>query len=171
MKNGKLVAVGQIHDLRAIGDLEVEKEYVEQARETFTPEEMQYINLVESAHQQVEALRSIEGRGSREDELDIPVEIEHDISQHYKDWNTLKGRLLCYDPKKVQTELGEKYKEYYEYFNSLYLGILLSLNSFTWGNDIDTMQAFQMVAANQQLFDEKGNLKKDKNGKLEMKRG
>ncbi|MDR0649909.1 MAG: hypothetical protein LBG59_00440 [Candidatus Peribacteria bacterium] len=61
-KNGKVVAVGQVHDLRAIGDLEVEKEFVEQTRDTFTPEEMQYINLVEAAHKQVEALRKIEGR-------------------------------------------------------------------------------------------------------------
>lgn len=60
LKKGKIVAVGQVHDLRAIGDLEVEKEYVEQVRNTFTPEELQYIDLVETAHKQVEELRSIE---------------------------------------------------------------------------------------------------------------
>ena len=48
--------MGQVHDLRAIGDLEVEKEYIEQVRDRFTPEEMQYINLVESAHKQLEKL-------------------------------------------------------------------------------------------------------------------
>jgi hypothetical protein len=49
-----------VHDLRAIGDLEVEKEFVEQVRAKFSVEEMQYINLVESAHKQVEALKSVE---------------------------------------------------------------------------------------------------------------
>ncbi|MDR2415266.1 MAG: hypothetical protein LBD75_01255 [Candidatus Peribacteria bacterium] len=73
------------------------------------------------------------------------MEIEHDISQQYKDWNTLKGRLLCYEPSVAQSKLLEEYKTYYEYFNALYLGILLSLNSFNWSNDIDTMSYFQQA--------------------------
>jgi hypothetical protein len=59
-KDRKVAIAGQVHDLRAIGDLPIEKEYVEQVRQHFTPEEMQYINLVESAHCQLESLRSIE---------------------------------------------------------------------------------------------------------------
>jgi hypothetical protein len=39
----------------------VEKAYVEQVRDHFTPEEMQYISLIESAHKQVEDLKSIQG--------------------------------------------------------------------------------------------------------------
>jgi hypothetical protein len=98
--------------------------------------------------------------------LDIPREIENDISQHWKDWNTLKGRLLCYNPEKAQLQLLDKdmgYKKYYDYFTTLYQGILLSLNSFKTSNDIDTMSYFQMALAkgNQELFDEKGALKKD----------
>ncbi|MDR0649908.1 MAG: hypothetical protein LBG59_00435 [Candidatus Peribacteria bacterium] len=73
------------------------------------------------------------------------MEIEHDISQHYKDWNTFVGRLKSYDPQKAQSLLLEEYKTYYEYFNALYLGILLSLNSFNWSNDIDTMSFFQQT--------------------------
>lgn len=169
-KDNKIVAVGQVHDLRAIWNIPVEKDFVEQARDTFTPEEMQYINLVESIHKQLESLRSIEGWGSREDDLDIPVEIEHDISQHYKDWNTLKGRLLCYDPKISQSLLQQEYITYYTYFDSLYRGILLSLNSFNWTNDIDTMSYFQQVLFNwgKELFDENGVLKKNKENELEI---
>jgi hypothetical protein len=167
--------------LRAIGDLAVEKEFVEQARDKFTPEEMQYINLVESARKKIEDLRNIEGVGSREDELDFPLEIENDISQHSKDWNTLKGRLLCYDPNKAQKLLlvdnqddpkKEKgYEYYYNYYNSLYLGILLSLNQFKSSNDIDTMSYFQQALYNGQkdLFDEKGMIKKDEKGKSIIK--
>ena len=61
MEKWKSCCSGQVHDLRAIGDLGVEKEYIEQVRNHFTPEEMQYINLVESARKQVEDLKSIQG--------------------------------------------------------------------------------------------------------------
>ena len=171
-KYWKIFAVGQIHDLRSIWDIEVEKEFVEQVRDTFTSEEMQYINLVNFAHHQVEELRSIEWGGSREDDLDIPIEIEHSISQWYKDWNTFVGRLKSYDPQMAQSLLQEEYKKYYEYFNSLYLWILFSLNSFTWSNDIDTMGMRNLVlyyGDGSKFFDEKWDLKKNKDWKLEIK--
>jgi hypothetical protein len=59
-KDGKIIAVGQKTDLRAIDDLPVEKEYVQQVREKFSDEEMQYIHTVEAAHKQLEALRNIQ---------------------------------------------------------------------------------------------------------------
>jgi len=174
-RNGKIVAVGQVHDLRAIGDLEVEKEYIERARDKFTPEEMQYINLVGSAREKVEDLKKVQG--SRwifwtgfEGDLDIPTEISVDISQHSKDWNTFKGRLLCYDPATAQNKLLYEYNDYYEYFTSIYRWILLKLNTFRCTNDVDTMGYFQDAVRrwNQEFFDEKWFLQKNIEGKLNI---
>jgi hypothetical protein len=168
-ENGEpqLIAVGQQVDLRNIR-FEVEKQYIEKTRETFAPDELKYITAVESAHQQLQSLRNVQGAKwlfweSHRGDLDIPTEIANDIDQHRKEWNTLKERLLYYDPSISSQELLEEYINYYEYFSALYRGMLLSLNGFKVSNDIDTIELFQRAMGNgyKDFFDEKGNLKKE----------
>jgi hypothetical protein len=171
----KLIAVGQQIDLRNI-NFEVEKQYVEKTREEFSEGEKKYINAVEEAHQQLQALRNVQGakrifRESHKGDLDIPTEIANDIDQHWKDWNTLKERFLYYDTSIAVSQLLQEYATYYDYFTTLYRGMLLSLNA-SKTNDIDTIAYFQQAMANgyKDLFDEKGNLKDEDTTKEKEKK-
>jgi len=105
----KLIAVGQQIDLRNI-HLDVEKQYVEKVRDTFSSDELKYINAVESAHQQLQSLRNVQGskwifRESHRGDLDIPTEIANDIDQYRKNRNMFKERLLYYIPSIAVSEL------------------------------------------------------------------
>lgn len=163
----QMIAVGQRVDLRNI-HFEVEKQCLEKAREDFSEEENHYIASVDLAHQQLQSLRNVQGAKrifweSHRGDLDIPTEIANDIDQHRKDWNIAKERFLHYEKAIAVRELLTQSQEYSDYFTNLYRGILLSLNTYSVSNDVDTMAYFQQAMANgyKDLFDEKGNLLKE----------
>lgn len=59
-KNGKLQILSMQTELETVKNLEAERSYFSKAREDFTEEEKRYIDRVESAHQRLEQLRSVE---------------------------------------------------------------------------------------------------------------
>ncbi len=143
-KNGKLQILSMQSELEGAGGLDAERSYFTKAREEFTEQEMRYINRVEAAHQRLEQLRSVEGIGSKEDELDLPQEIELLISDTYKEREKFKAELLLRDASKVvDIQTLNHYEDFISYFENLYQGILLQLMLFKTSNDLDSLSYYE----------------------------
>lgn len=121
--------------------------YLSPTREEFTEEEKVYIERVEKAHADVENLRNLWWTwlftDTFSDELDLPKEIEILISDKYKEWEKFKSDVLMYSASAASSIwIYEKYKEYAEYFENLYRGILLALTTYSMSNDVDSYALF-----------------------------
>ena len=140
---------------------DAEKSYITTARESFTEEEQYYIDRVEEARKKIEKIRSVKSVTSFEDDLDIPIEIEHLISEKVNEREEFKQNMLMYDESVAAAyDTSERYKEFAVYFENLYKWILTSLSWFKVSNDIDTFSLFSqsLYYWNQNLFDESWNL-------------
>lgn len=160
-----------------------DKSYVTNARETYTEEEQYYIDRVDSACKEIEALRSLEwfdlralfdSTYAKEDDLDLPVELERIISAKENERRDFKENVLLFDETKASSnEVLGKYIEYAEYFESMYRWMLILISWFTWSNDIDDIKYFAQAMAywSRNIFDEKWNLleiKKDVNDRNKL---
>ena len=148
--------------------LDAKATYLSPAREEFTEEEKVYVERVERAHADVENLRDLWWTwfltDTFTDELDLPKEIEIMISDKYKEWEKFKSDVMMYSPDSVvRIWIYERYKEFAEYFENLYRGILLALTTYSMSNDVDTYALFSQALAlwNWDYFDEKWALKED----------
>ncbi len=148
--------------------LDAKVTYLSPAREEFTEEEKVYVERVERAHADVENLRDLWWTwfltDTFTDELDLPKEIEIMISDKYKEWEKFKSDVMMYSPDSVaRIWIYERYKEFAEYFENLYRGILLALTTYSMSNDVDTYALFSQALAlwNWDYFDEKWALKDD----------
>ena len=148
--------------------LDAKVTYLSPAREEFTEEEKVYVERVERAHADVENLRDLWWTwfltDTFTDELDLPKEIEIMISDKYKEWEKFKSDVMMYSPDSVaRIGIYERYKEFAEYFENLYRGILLALTTYSMSNDVDTYALFSQALAlwNWDYFDEKWALKDD----------
>lgn len=171
-KNGKLQILSMQTELEMVKNLEAERSYFSKAREHFTEQEQRYIDRVETAHQKLEQLRSVEWSRGKEDDLDLPQEVEVLISDKYKEREKFKAELLLRDASKaVDIQTQNAYEEFIAYFENLYQGILLQLMKFKISNDLDSFGYYQSAVRlwEQSWFDEKGSLKEGKHPILENK--
>lgn len=138
MKNGKLetlVLKSELNDKRVFN---AEVSYLSPQREKFSDEEQALIARVEVVHQQLSQLQAVESSFSKEDELDMPKEIEVLIADKYKEREKFKTDILYYDASVVGTsEILKQYESFAMYFENLYLWIMLSLTKFKT-NDVDS---------------------------------
>ena len=133
-------------------DVNIKYESMSKTGKELTPEEKQLINYVDDAEKKLNKLRRKQWHfiwlSEHEDDLDIPVELERAISQKSIEWKNIKEWLLYMQPLAAQNFLAEKSKEYYRYFNWLYLWLL---NTVTWmdaflnSNDINDSEHFLQV--------------------------
>lgn len=138
MKNGKLETLVLKSELNEKKMLNAEVSYLSPQREEFSDEEKTLIARVEGAHQQLSQLQEAESSFSKEDELDMPKEIEVLIADKYKEREKFKTDILYYDASVVGTsEILKQYESFATYFENLYLGIMLSLTKFKT-NDVDS---------------------------------
>ena len=145
--------------------METSVAYFTQQREKYSDQEQALISRVEAAHNELAKLLSVESTFSKEDELDLPREIEVMIADKYKDRQKFKTEVLDYDASTIGTsEILNKYEEFATYFENLYTGMLLSLSSFKATNDIDSfwLYSWALRAGNGDFFREDGNLGKTK---------
>ena len=142
MKNGKLetlVLKSELNDKRVFN---AEVSYLSAQREKFSDEEQALIARVEVVHQQLSQLQAVESSFSKEDELDMPKEIEVLIADKYKEREKFKTDILYYDASVVGTsEILKQYESFATYFENLYLGIMLSLTNFKT-NDVDSFALY-----------------------------
>ena len=142
MKNGKLETLVLKSELNEKKMLNAEVSYLSPQREEFSDEEKTLIARVEGAHQQLSQLQEAESSFSKEDELDMPKEIEVLIADKYKEREKFKTDILYYDASVVGTsEILKQYESFATYFENLYLGIMLSLTKFKT-NDVDSFALY-----------------------------
>ena len=142
MKNGKLETLVIKSELNEKKMLNAEVSYLSPQREEFSDEEKTLIARVEGAHQQLSQLQEAESSFSKEDELDMPKEIEVLIADKYKEREKFKTDILYYDASVVGTsEILKQYESFATYFENLYLGIMLSLTNFKT-NDVDSFALY-----------------------------
>ena len=84
-KNGKLETLTLKSELNDKKVFNAEVSYLSPQREKFSDEEQALIARVEVVHQQLSQLQAVESSFSKEDELDMPKEIEVLIADKYKD--------------------------------------------------------------------------------------
>ena len=138
MKNGKLETLTLKSELNDKKVFNAEVSYLSPQREKFSDEEQALIARVEVVHQQLSQLQAVESSFSKEDELDMPKEIEVLIADKYKEREKFKTDILYYDASVVGTsEILKQYESFATYFENLYLGIMLSLTKFKT-NDVDS---------------------------------
>ncbi|MBQ5945539.1 hypothetical protein IJL65_04020 [bacterium] len=76
---------------------------------------------MEEARKKIEKIRSVKSVTSFEDDLDIPIEIEHLISEKVNEREAFKQNMLMYDESvAVAYDTSERYKEFAVYFENLY---------------------------------------------------
>lgn len=122
MKNGKLETLVLKSELNEKKMLNAEVSYLSPQREKFSDEEQALIARVEVVHQQLSQLQEVESSFSKEDELDMPKEIEVLIADKYKEREKFKTDILYYDASVVGTsEILKQYESFATYFENLYL--------------------------------------------------
>ena len=142
MKNGKLETLVLKSELNDKKVLNAEVSYLSPQREKFSDEEQALIARVDAAHQQLSQLQEVESSFSKEDELDMPKEIEVLIADKYKEREKFKTDILYYDASIAGgSEILKQYESFATYFENLYLGIMLSLTKFKT-NDIDSFALY-----------------------------
>ena len=142
MKNGKLETLVIKSELNEKKMLNAEVSYLSPQREKFSDEEQVLIARVDAAHQQLSQLQAVESSFSKEDELDMPKEIELLIADKYKEREKFKTDILYYDASVVGTsEILKQYESFATYFENLYLWIMLSLTNFKT-NDVDSFALY-----------------------------
>lgn len=142
MKNGKLETLVLKSELNDKKVFNAEVSYLSPQREKFSDEEKTLIARVEVVHQQLSQLQEVESSFSKEDELDMPKEIEVLIADKYKEREKFKTDILYYDASVVGTsEILKQYESFATYFENLYLGIMLSLTKFKT-NDVDSFALY-----------------------------
>lgn len=139
MKNGKMETVMLKSELNDKSSLATERAYLTQQREKYSDQEQALISRVESAHKDLAGILSVESTFDKQDELDLPKEVEVLIADKYKEREKFKSDVLYYDASTIGTsEILNQYEEFATYFENLYTGILLSLSTFKSTNDIDS---------------------------------
>jgi hypothetical protein len=139
-------------------------ETYESPLDSFTKEERCYIDRVERAHKLLENLRSCEWLWTKEDDLDLPTDVEHIISEKYVEREKFKRNLLARWPEySCSMEVLEKYKEFAEYFENLYRWILLLETTFVMSNDVDKFEYYQLALSrwSSVFFDKNWKIKTD----------
>ena len=144
-EDGKIVAVSskQYVDVTLDFDTaEVSYEKVTPLRETLTDEENKVIAKVEGVKKRLDALRGVESAredeifGGHEDEIDIPVEIEREMTKKAYERENLKESLLYLNVTESKSKLLENRSTYYNYFNSTYMGMLGTISQFTRNDNL-----------------------------------
>lgn len=134
------------------------------SNDVYTQEEKFYIDRVERAHQLVENLRSCQWFWTKLDELDLPVDVGHIISDKWKEWNRFKRNLLArWKYYAATTDVITTYEQYAEYFENLYKWLLLLETTFKISNDTDKFDLYKdaLHKWGQNCFDVKWQLKDD----------
>ena len=140
-------------------------------RDTLTEEENNLIKPVDAACKKLGEMRSVEmdfwkyiDNTDHTDELDIPAQLEKTMSKKMQDWEKEKEALKYMQPILAQDYLKNKAKEYFDYFDGLYRGLLTVITSYKCTNDINDVNDFNRALDWTSQFnivsvDDKWNLK------------
>ena len=118
-------------------------------REEYTTEEESLIKMIDDIESKLLKIRWVEWDAAletKEDELDMPVELERILSKKSIEWSNIKESILYMKPYSAYDYFKENAKTYYNYFNWIYIWILSKItwkkNSAFTSNDLDDISDF-----------------------------
>ena len=132
---------------------QISYEAMNKLRENFTPEEKSLIDEVDNMEKRLLNIRKVEWSAvswTKEDELDIPVELERIMSKKSWEWSDIKDSILYLEPYNSRDYLAKVAKEYHDYFEWMYIGILNEItkkNKFLNSNDVDEIEEFLQASS------------------------
>lgn len=144
-EQGKIVAItSQVYTNTplAFTTLPLVYEKVTSLRKSLTPQETHIISKVDEVKNQLSRIRSVESRkedmifGGLEDELNIPIAIEREMTQKVYERENLKQKLLYVDINEAKSTLLQEWKSYYTYFNDTYIGMLATISQFYFNDNL-----------------------------------
>ena len=129
---------------------DIKYEAISALRETHTQQEQKLLDYVNSARTKLWELRDIEWfdwsffwwSRAKEDDLDIPVELEREMSDKRLEREQIEKSLLYLNPADATQKLKMNYKAYYNYFNWMYIGLIAWVNTNKFSNDQDDISDF-----------------------------
>lgn len=123
---------------------DIEKEYIAWVKEGLSENTQKYIDYVDKVKDEFVKLIT---HGNND--LDIPKENMEIYQAKITERETLKESLNTLDAATAKTELETKYKEYHDYFENTYIGMLKLISTFKTNifssNDLDSATYHQQV--------------------------
>jgi len=121
----------------------ITKEYIEGTGTS--PENIQnYIAYVDDAKQKFQNLIDFNGN-----ELNISAEFLKTYRDKIHEWDNFKDSLPSLNPAIAKSQIDAKYQWYHDYFENLYVAMLLELSTFasdiTSSNDLDKISYAEMM--------------------------
>ncbi len=170
-ENGKIIAISSqqyVDTPLSFTTLDIGYERVTPLRNELTKEEKSVIGKVDMVKERLSKLRSVESAredllfGGLEDELDIPVEVEREMTKKVYERENIKESLLYLDISDSKSKLLREWKSYYEYFNDTYIGMLANISQFTMNNNLWSFtrmsQAWARVGKEKYKIDKQGEV-------------
>ena len=135
-------------------NINIKYETLNPLRTELSAQEKNLISYVDSAEKKLNTLRSKQWQflfwKEHEDDLDIPEELERIMSQKSIEWNNIKESVLYMQPSVAYDCLFQKSKEYYDYFNGMYLWLLNTVTNMScmrWINSNDINDSAHFLSA------------------------
>lgn len=148
-ENNKIVATTRwdlIHNTLNFNKYNLKYEKIWKTREKLTDIENKLILNVDQAHDKLEELRSVSWSNlswwTKQDDLDIPKELEKTISKKRKKRQDIKNSLYYTSVIVSETSLKSSYEQYLNYFDWLYIWLLSMVNNSSLSNDVDNIDYF-----------------------------
>lgn len=146
-ENGKIVAISSENYVSEILNFDqtwnnIKYESINPLRDNLSTEELKVIEMINVEKERLNNIRNIESRKQdwlfwwHEDELNIPVEIEREISNKVYERNNFVESLKYLDVDSASFKLKEWWKYYYNYFNWTYMWILATVSQFSINNNL-----------------------------------
>ena len=120
----------------------IQKQFVDLGTQVDYKQAMPYVTYVDKAKEKFETLMNFD-----DNELDIPEEYRKKYKDKINERNTFKFKLLQMDPGIAAEKLLAEYKTYYDWFDSMYTGMLYTISKCKMSNDLDSAQYLQQVEA------------------------
>ena len=124
-------------------------EATKKLRDWYSEEEKNLISMVDEIESKLLLIRWVEWddlKSTKDDEFDIPVELERILSKKSIEWDNVKESILYMKPYSARDYLRESARNYYDYFNGVYMWILTKVtwkrNYLVNSNDVDDLEDF-----------------------------
>lgn len=153
-EQGKIVAItSQVYTNSKVSfaSFPIVYERITPLRQSLTPQEAQIISKVDEVKNKLSRIRSVESRredmmfGGLEDELNIPIALEREMTQKVYERENLKQKLLYVDINESKNTLLQEWNNYYAYFNDTYIGMLATISQFTFNDNLGNHNRMSQV--------------------------
>ena len=154
-------------------NIKIKYEALNPLRSELTQQEKELVSYVDDMEKKLNKLRSKQWSiawiiSQHADDLDIPEYLERIMSQKSIEWNNLKKSILYMQPNTAHNYMVNKSKEFFDFFNWMYLWILnrvTNMNHVMWLNSNDMDNSSDFLQAAQFIW---FNVASVKNWKLEI---